>query len=347
MMDGKELLFKLSDSFGVSGSEENLHEILKEHFEKYTDKIQIGKLGDFIGIKRGNSNGNFKIMIAAHADEIGLIVKDIDDRGFIHFANVAGVDAKTLPAQEVIIHGKRDVYGVIGAKPPHVLTPEEMKRAIKMEDMVIDVGMSKEEVEEVIAIGDFITVNRKCANLLGDFITGKALDNRAGICAMYECAKELQRIQHSADVYFVATTMEERGHLGARAVSYNINPDIAIAVDVTFGDKYSSSDVTSECGKGVEITVGPNIHPELSEKLIKTAEEYNIPYFIDAAPGPTGTDAWDIQVVREGIPTLLISIPLKYMHTSTEVISFSDIKRVGRLMAQFISSIKDWGDVYA
>jgi tetrahedral aminopeptidase len=346
-MDSKELLFKLSNSYGISGSEYNLHSLIEEYFKSYSDEIKIGKLGDFAAIKKGSSNGKFKIMIAAHADEIGLIVKDIDDKGFIYFTKVAGVDAKTLPAQEVIIHGKNEVYGVIGAKPPHVLTQDDMKKAIDMEDMIIDTGMTKNELSGVVTVGDFITVKRECRELLGEHVTGKALDNRAGICAMFECAKELQRMNHSADVYYVATTMEEFGHLGVRTMAYDINPDIGIAVDVTFGDKYADSDIPSECGKGVELTVGPNFHPDLTDKLMRVADEYNIPYSVGVAPGRSGTDAWDIQVAREGIPTLLISIPLRYMHTSTEVISHKDIKKAGRLMALFIASIRDWSDIYA
>lgn len=346
-MDGKELMFKLCDSFGVSGNEYMLHGILEEYFKEYTDEIRIGKLGDFVAIKKGSSNGDFKIMIAAHADEVGLMVNDIDEKGFIHFTNVCGVDPKTLPAQEVIIHGSRDVYGVIGAKPPHVLSAEEMKKAISMEDMVIDVGMNREEVHSVISVGDFINIKRNCINLLSDYVTGKALDDRCGIAAMYECAKELQKMKHSADVYFVATTQEERGHHGAKVMSYEISPDIGIAVDVDFGDKYAYSDVKSECGKGIEIAVGPNIHPELADMMMKVADDYNIEYAIDVSPGPTGTDGWDIQVSRDGIPTLLVSIPLRYMHTSTEVISYGDVKEAGRLLALFIASIRDWGDIYA
>lgn len=346
-MDGKDLMIRLSNSFGVSGNEYLLHGILEEYFKDCTDDMKAGKLGDFAAIKRGSSDGKFKIMLAAHADEVGLMVNKIDERGFLHFTNVCGVDAKTLPAQEVIIHGKKDVYGVIGAKPPHVLTPEEMKTAIKMEDMVIDVGMTKEEASGIISVGDFINVRRSCANLLGEFLTGKAFDDRSGIAAMYECARELMKMKHGADVYFVATSQEERGHLGARVMAYEIDPDIAIAIDVDFGDKYADNEVKSECGKGIEISVGPNLHPELSEKLMKIADEYHINYAIDVAPGPTGTDAWDIQIAREGIPTLLVSIPLRYMHTSTEVINYNDVKEAGRLLALFIASINDWGDIYA
>lgn len=345
-MEGRDLLVRLSNSFGISGSEYKLHGILEEYFKEVTDEIKIGKLGDFTAIKKGTSNGQFKIMISAHADEVGLIVTDIDDRGFIHFANVSGVDAKTLPAQEVMIYGKKEVYGVIGAKPPHVLTPEDMKQAVKMDDMVIDTGMNKDEISEFISVGDFITPKRECANLIGDFITGKSFDDRASIAAMYECARELQNLKHTADVYFIASTQEERGSMGARVMTHEINPDIGIAIDVTFGDKYANPDITAECGKHVEITIGGNIHPELSEMLIKVADDYNIPYVLDIAPGGTGTDARVIQQARDGIATLLVSVPIKYMHTSTETLSYKDVKRIGRLLALFISSIKDWGDVY-
>jgi endoglucanase len=346
-MEGKKLLFELSNTPGISGYEEKIFNISKGYFEEYVDEFLYGKLGDMAAVKRGCGEKRLKIMLAAHADEVGLIVKDINERGFVYFTRVSGVDSKTLPAQEVIIHGKKDIYGVIGAKPPHVLTQEDMKKAVKMEDMVIDTGLSEAEIKEYVSIGDLITLKRECKNLLGDCITGKALDDRAGICAMAECAKYLQKLKHTADVYFTATTMEETGSFGAKTMSYNIDPDIGIAIDVTFGDKYAGERIQGECGKGVEITVGPNIHPELSQRLVKIAKENNISYYIDVAAGHTGTDAWNIQTAREGIPTLLISIPLKYMHTSTEVINYKDVELAGKLLALFISSVDSFEDIYS
>jgi len=346
-MEGKEILKKLSDLNAVSGSEYLLQDDLECIFKPYVNEIKKGKMGDFIAIKRGEGEDRLKILITAHVDEIGLMVTDIDERGFVSFTNVGGVDPKTLPAQEVIIHGLRDVYGVIGAKPPHVLTEKDRKKAIKMDEMVIDCGMTKDELKELVKIGDYITIKKESLELLGDFITGKALDNRVGIMALYECAKELNKIKHTADVYFAATTQEERGLLGIKTTTYEVNPDIGIVVDVTFGDKYANPDIQLECGKGVEITIGPNIHPELSEKLIKLADEYGIPYTIDVAPGGTGTETWNLQVTREGVPTLLVSVPIKYMHTSTEIVNYKDIVRAGRLLALFISSLKNWGDIYA
>lgn len=346
-MDGKELLFKLSDSHGVSGDEYRLNDIIISAFSEYTDEIRKGKLGDVAAIKKGSREGEYKIMVAAHADEVGLIVTDIDERGFIHFTKVAGIDPKTLPAQEVIIHGKREVFGVVGAKPPHVLSSDDMKKAPKFEEMLIDIGMTREESKGIVSVGDFITINRECTSLLSDYVTGKALDDRAAIATMYECAKYLQKIKHSSDVYFVATTMEELGHLGAKTMAHEISPDVGVAIDVTCADKYAISDIYAECGKGVEISLGPNLHPELTERVIKLAEEYNIPYIISVEPGPTGTDAWDIQVARQGIPTILLSIPLRYMHTSTEVINYRDVVEAGKLLALFISCVREWGDIYA
>ncbi|QCX34585.1 M42 family metallopeptidase [Caloramator sp. E03] len=344
-MEGREFLFKLSNSMGVSGYEHNLNSLLEEYFKGYVDEISYGKLGDFIGIKKGR--GSLKIMIAAHLDEVGLMVTEIDDRGFVHFRVINGIDPKTLPAQEVIIHGKKEVYGVIGAKPPHILTSEDLKKAIDVDDMLIDTGLEKDKLIEIVSPGDVITIKRDATNLLGDFITGKAFDDRAGVCAMFECAKILKDCEHYPDVYFVATVMEEVGHKGARTVTNVINPDIGIAIDVTSADKYASDDILVECGKNIKIAVGPNIHPELVEKLIETAQEQDIPYKIVAEPGRTGTDAWDIQVSGEGVATLLVSIPIKYMHTSVEVLNYTDIEKVGKLIASFILSLKDWSDIYA
>lgn len=345
-MDGKDLLIKLSEASAVSGDESKIHGILNDYFSQVADKVETGKIGNFVAFKKGSSKKGLKVMIAAHADEIGLMVKHIDKRGFIHFTTVGGVDLKTLPAQEVIIHGKEEIFGVIGAKPPHVLSKEDRKKAIKMEDMTIDTGLTPDDVNKYISIGDFITIKRKCANLLGDYITGKALDNRASIAAMYSAAKYLKNQDTLADVYYVATSMEEIGAMGAAAATYDINPDLGIAIDVTFGDKYVGEEMRERCGDGIEIAVGPNMHPYLTKRLIDIADKNKIPYFLVAYPGCTGTDAWDMQTVREGIPMLLISIPIKFMHTSTEVVDYKDVERAGRLMSLFISSFKGWEGVY-
>lgn len=342
-MESKEFLKNLCTKTGISGYEQDLHSIIINAFKKLTEEIKVDNFGNVIAIKRGENNkNNIKIMLAGHMDEIGLIVKEIDKHGFIRFATVGGIDQRTLLAQEVIVHGKKDVFGVIGVKPPHLQKSSESNKAVKIEDMVIDVGLSKKDVEKIIQVGNIISIKRDMIDLQNDMVSCKAIDDRAGIVAMFECAKELKKMRHTADVYFVSTVQEEVGTRGAVVSTYSINPDIGIAIDVGFGatPELPKEDVL-EMLKGPGITIGGNIHPTLRRKLIQIAEDYNIPFQNEVEPGPTGTDARSIQITRSGIPTLCISIPLRYMHTSVETIAMQDIKTTGKLLAMFISCISD------
>lgn len=340
-MEVYDLLKLLCEESGVSGHENHVADKIIKAFSNYTDEVYTDKIGNVMAVKKGeNSSSRIKIMIAAHMDEIGLMVKDIDEKGFIRFTTIGGIDPRTLLAQEVIVHGKKNIFGVIGAKPPHLQDETERETAVKTEDLTIDVGFSKEQLEGLVDIGDTITINRDIVKLQGNYISGKALDDRAGIAAMYECAKELMCFKHEAEVYFVSTVQEEVGVRGATVSTYSINPDIGIAIDVGFG---SSPDIpkeyTLDMGKGPGITIGGNIHPQLRERLTETAKSYNIPYQFEIDPGPTGTDARAIQITRCGVPTLLISLPLRYMHTSIETINIEDIKMTAKLLARFIYDI--------
>ena len=343
-MDAKELVEVLSNSSGVSGHESRLNDTIISAFEKYADDISIDSLGNIIALKKGkSSNGsNIKIMLSGHMDEIGLMVKYIEDNGFIRFTNIGGIDPRTVLGQEVIVHGEKDLFGVIGSKPPHLQEKSEINKAIKMEDMIIDVGYSKDDLKGIVSIGDTITIKRNFKALEGNRLTGKALDDKAGIAAMYQCIMELSRINHDADIYFVSTVQEEEGMSGAFTGTYKINPDIGIAIDVGFGStpELPKAD-TIEMGKGPGITIGGNIHPGLREKMVEVAKEYNIPFQFEVTPGPTGTDARAMQITREGIPALCLSIPLRYMHTSVEVVDMMDIKNTGKLLAFFIASISN------
>lgn len=341
-MEIKEFIKKLSEATGVSGHEKEITELIHSTFLKYTDKIETDVLGNVICVKKGVKSNGKKIMLAAHMDEIGLMVKDIDENGFIKFTNVGGIDQRTLLCQEVIIHGRKKVLGIIGAKPPHLTTSEERSKALKMEDLVVDVGMSKEAIKDLIRIGDIITIKRNMTFLLNDWVAGKALDDRAGIAAMYICLQELSKMKHDIDVYCVATVQEEVGTRGAITSSYSINPEIGIAIDVGFGNTPELNKFdTIEMTKGPAITIGPNIHPNIFSKLKEVAQKNYIDYQVEVAPGRTGTDAWPMQVSREGIATGLLSIPLRYMHTSVETICISDIQKTGKLLAQFIVALNE------
>lgn len=342
-MDTKVFLELLCNGKGVSGYEHSIKETIISAFNGYSDDIIVDKLGNIIVLKKGSPYGNnVKIMLAAHMDEIGLMVKDIEENGFIRFTNIGGIDPRTILGQEVIVHGKEDYFGVIGSKPPHLQEPSEHDKAIKMEDMIIDIGYSKEKVEELVNIGDSITIRRKMVNLQGTRIAAKALDDKAGIAVIYECIKELSKMKHDSDVYFVSTVQEEVSMAGALVSAYNINPDIGIAVDVGFGTTPELSKSNSlELGKGPGITLGGNIHPTLRKKLTEVAGEYNIPFQMEIDPGLTGTDARAMMITREGIPSLVLSIPLRYMHTSVEVVDMIDIKHTAKLLAFFIASISN------
>jgi len=341
-METKDLLEMLSNGNGVSGFEFNLRNEIINAFEQYTDSVQADKLGNIIAHKKGSGNGAVKILMAAHMDEIGFMVKDIDKKGFIHFTNIGGIDPRTILAQEVIIHGKEEVLGVIGSKPPHLQDSSEQEKSIKMEDMIIDTGYEKEDLGKLVSIGDSITVSRRMVNLMNGRVSGKAMDDRAGVAALYETMMELKGINHYADVYFVATIQEEITMAGALTASYGINPDIGIAVDVGFGRTPELNNSNSiEMGKGPGITLGGNIHPGLRKRLVKVASDYNVPIQTDVRPGPTGTDARAMQITREGIPALVLSIPLRYMHTSVEVLDLKDVSYTAKLLAFFSASIKE------
>jgi putative aminopeptidase FrvX len=338
----EKILKEIVEGYGISGFEQPVANQIENHLKDFSDDIRKDKLGNLIAYKKGNAKNPIKIMLAAHMDEIGLMVKDIDQNGFVKFTNIGGIDQRTLLAQEIIIHGKKDIYGVIGAKPPHLQNAEERKHAIKIEDMFIDIGLSNVQAQEIISIGDPISIRRPMTKLQNQIITSKALDDRAGIGALIACFHELQKFNHQCDVYGVATVQEEVGTRGAMVSTFNIFPDIGIAIDVGFGRTPElAKEDTFELGKGAAIGLGANIHPKIHQRLVEIAKEYNIPYQIEVIPGVSGTDAWAMQVTQSGVATGLLSIPLRYMHTSVETIDMLDIKNTGKLLARFISSLDD------
>lgn len=336
-MDYVQILKELSLKTGVSGYENNIAEHIRTLFQPYCDNVKIDNFFNVIGYKKG-SMGKKKILITAHIDEIGFFVKSIDERGFLRLSNIGGIDNKILLAHEVTIHGKKDLTGIIGAKPPHLLTAEEAKNSIKLENLYVDTGMTHNEVVQMIKIGDRVTLKSDYFLLKGNKISSKSLDNRAGVLAMLMALHGLSKIIHESDIYFIATVQEEVGLRGATIAGYNIEPDAAIVIDAAHGDMPDCpKEQIFTLGKGVPIAIGPNLHKKLTKKCFDIAKENNIPYQIDIEPGDTGTEAWVLQVSRNGIPATLLSIPIRYMHTSIECVHMSDIKNAGFLAAQIAS----------
>ena len=345
-MSAKDFLQKLSEATGISGYQHSVRDLMVEAFRPYTDEISVTPAGNVIALKRGTRDPKSKtpapkVLIEGHMDEIGLMVTDIE-RGLIRFTQVGGFDVRVLLAQEVIVHGKQELRGVIGSRPPHVLTDAERNKVIPMPELFVDVGLPEDKLRDLVSIGDPITIARQMISLKGNLVAGKAFDDRCALVSVVEALKHLATLKHSWDVYAVANVQEEVGLFGAMTSTYTINPDVAIALDVSHADQPNTTEVNAvPLGDGMGIAMGPNIHPLVHTKLIEVANANEIPFKVTAYAGATGTNAWAMQVVQEGIPTGLIDIPLRYMHTSVETLNLNDLERIGRLMALFCAALDE------
>jgi endoglucanase len=321
----------LSD--GISGYEGNAGKIVSEALSKVCDSVQTDNFGNVIG-KKGS--GQKKIMIAAHVDEIGMVVKHVSEKGYIYFVKVGGINDSILPAKTVQIINKNNerFTGIIGTKPPHLMSAEEARKPIKHTDMFIDIGLSsREEVLKVIEIGDQIIFEPSAGILSGDFYYGKAADNRIGCYAMIKVMEKLSK-NLDAEVYAVATAQEEVGLKGARTASFKINPDFALAIDTTIaGDVPGLAEKESalKLGQGVAITLieaggrGTIVPLKVRNLMISAAKENKIPYQIDIIDGGM-TDAASIYINREGILTGILSIPTRYIHAPASVFNIKDVE---------------------
>jgi len=341
-MDLFALLKKLSEAHGISAYEAAVGEIVREEFGKYSHEVHVTKMGSVVGVRYGSGAApRRKVMLSAHMDEIGLMVTGIE-KGFLRIAKVAGSDARVMLGQEVVVHGQRELPGVVGSRPPHVLPPDERDRVLPFDQLFVDVGLPGPQIKRLVRVGDLISIRREAFELKGGLFSGKALDDRASVAAVAVCLETLVSLQHQWDVLGVASVQEETTFLGAATSAHGLQPDVAIAIDVTFGEQNGVSDAhTVGMGKGPSIGIGPNFHPKLVKALVDTAGKLEMPYQIEPTPGASGTDAWPIQVAREGIPTALLSIPLRYMHTPVEMVSLKDVERTGKLMAEFIAHVDD------
>ena len=338
----RKLIKELSDMRGISGFEYRINRRIAELFLPYCDEVRIDRLGSVIAFRESGSPNAPKIMIEAHCDEIGLIVTSVTEEGFIRFASVGGIDQRVLPSLEVVVHGKKDIPGVIGIKPDRMI---ESGKTVSIKDMAVDTGLDADTVKKNIFVGDSITMSQSVGALGKKQWSGKTLDDRASVAALIDVMKNIKNAELNADIYAVAAVQEEVGCRGGKTTAGGIRPDIAIAIDVTHGITPDNSDNAFEVGSGCAVTVGPNIHPLLVKALFKNAKKYNIKVTKEVCGGETGTDAWEMQIAKGGgVPTALLSIPLKYMHTSVETLAVSDVKAVSKLLTAFIMDFRDMSE---
>lgn len=334
-----EILFKLTSQNGVSGDEFCAAETAARMLRQYTDDVTVDDFGNVIADIGEREEGKPHIMLDAHIDEIGFIVTYITEEGFLKISNCGGIDRRLLLAQqvEVLCSDGQTVFGVITSTPPHLETDD--KKAPELGDVFVDIGMSKENAEKIISLGDRVIISNNPVTLLGDRVTSKCIDDRAGvvtlICVLDLLKDELENLNCSLSVVF--SSQEETGERGAKTAAYKVNPDMAVAVDVSFARV--QGDIKASCGemgKGPMIGVSSSLSKDMSNKFIEIAKDKGIPYQIEVMGGTTGTNADVIGVTRSGVKTVTVSIPLKYMHTPIEVISISDIEDSASLIAEFL-----------
>ncbi len=336
----------LTETPGPSGFEQEVAAVVTDLWQPFADEIIRDRVGNLIAIKRGSGpEPRRKLLLAAHMDEIALMVKQIvahNDQGFLRVTPVGGVDRRHLYGQLVTVHGRSQLSGVLGCLPGRMLPPDRSKKAFSFEDLVVDVGLPLSDVEAKVSVGDFISFRQPLRKLQGKLVSGKALDNRASVTAVTHALEYLQTRTHSWDVVAVATCQEETRLLGAYTSAFSQYPDAAVAIDVGFGKgPGASGENIFELGSGPVLDIGPNVHPGMYKALNEAADALEMSVNTGTHQRGSGTDAYGLQVARAGIPTGLISIPLRYMHTMVETVHLADVERSGRLMGEFAARLDD------
>jgi len=328
-----------------TGFEEEASRVWRAEADKFADRTWVDQHGNSFAVV--NEKGSPRIMLAGHADEIGLMVTYIDEQGYLYFTGLGGWDDQVLPGQRVRIRTKKGiVLGVIGRKPIHLLDAEARKKVVKMEDLWIDIGAkNRGDAEKLIDIGDPGVLDYEFAELRNGLATARGFDDRIGAFVVLEAARLAAKLKPKAAIYAVATVQEEIGVRGAMTSAFGIDPQVGIAVDVGFASdtpgmgKEKKRIGEATMGGGPLVTRGPNVNTPLFDRIVKTAKEKKIPIQIQAYPRPTGTDARAIQVTRAGVATGLIGVPSRYMHSPCEIVHLDDVENCAKLIAETIAGI--------
>jgi tetrahedral aminopeptidase len=344
-----DLLKRLSETPGVPSREEQIRHVVIEALSPLVDEIAVDPMGNVVGRKRGarSESGGApgsvrRVMIAAHMDEIGFLVRHVGEKGFLRLQAVGGFDPKTLVAQRVLVHtaggALRGVMMPSGGKPPHLMSADEHPKPPKVEDFFVDVGLPGEQVQAQVEIGDFVTLDRP-AERVGESIVGKCMDDRAGVFVMIEALRALR--SHEVEIVAVATVQEEVGLRGAATAAFGVEPDVGIALDGTLSmdiPGVEEHDRITHLGKGVGIKVMDSSSisdPRLVRHFRDIARRDNIPFQMEVLPRG-GTDAGAMQRARGGMPAITLSVPMRYVHTPNEMVSEVDIEAAVNLLARYL-----------
>lgn len=342
MSDLKLFLKEMISATGLSGHETPVRKLIENRWEGLVDEMQVSRLGSLEGLKRGSGKEPRKsILLAGHMDAIGLIVTSIAGE-FLRITDVGGVDPRVMPGQPVLVHGRKDLKGVVVQPPDRLVEGHNLGAPMGLDKLYVDVGLEAGEVTKLVRPGDLVSFATQPLELGEEFLSGHTMDDRTAVAAITHCLEILKKRIHQWDVWAVATVQEEVGLKGAFTSAFGLEPTLAVAIDVTHAKGPGTSEKRiADLGKGLVLGMGPNVHPWMYRKLKELAEDLEITYQTEMMAGHSGTDAFALQVARGGRPSMVISIPLRYMHTPVETVSMKDIQRVGRLLAEFITWLEE------
>lgn len=341
MDDSLQFIKQLISLPGLSGFETPVREVIAEKWRPLTDKLVVNKLGNLYGFRQAAKANQPTLLLGAHMDAIGLMVTSVEGE-FLHITSVGGVDPRILPGQNVIVHGRRDLPAVAVLWPDRLLAKDHQHKAPVYKRILIDTGLTANELAGLVEVGDLVSFNTAPTDLSGKTLSGHSLDNRASVAALTQTLQDLHGVELPWNVVAVATTQEEVNSSGAVVSAFDLAPDLAVAIDVTFAKGPGSTDYRSfELGKGPTVGIGPNIHPYLVKQFKKVADSLEIPYAMETMPTGSGTDGMAFQISRSGIPNMVIGIPLRYMHTPVEVISYTDLALTARLLTGFVKNLDE------
>lgn len=338
-MDHDAILSRLCGLGAPSGFEGPASRAAAELLRPLADEVTVDRMGSVLALRRCGREGAKRLLLDAHLDEIGLIVTGVED-GFLRFRSIGGVDPRMLPDRELTILTEPPMFGVVACLPPHVLKKGDSDKALSMDKLFIDIGMSQEEAEKAVPVGTPVVYRGSCFPLGEGQMCGKSMDDRACFVTLLRAAELLKDKELDVDIYIMGSTREEVSGAGAKAGTFAIDPDYCVAVDVTHGRTPDGpKDRSCELFGGPAIGIGPNMTSWMTRRMKAKAEENQIPWQPEVMAGHTGTNGWHMQISREGVATSVISLPLKYMHTPIEVLALEDMELVAKLLAAFTEGL--------